>query len=202
MEKHQKIMAVMGKVYKSLEDIPLARFIDVFLGDSGKAVKEGTVGKQEAKRAARKLCGEYVSIVGGKSALAQLGRRDGMLRVQMRLACLDACRRLALLDDWDGVRGVLRALGYEFRPGERERMRRKLDSVEASDRYKLERMRASAATDGGVKMDREYFTRERVAVMGHVKMYIDPEVFTASEYAWMVRRMCDELEAAMKKAKK
>lgn len=192
----------MGKVYESLGEMTLGRFIDLFLGDTDKAVKEGTCGGREKREAAERLCAAYLSIVGGRSALAQLSRRDAMLRAQMRLACLDACRKLASMGDWEGVCRVLGAMGYRFKPGDREGMMRKVESVSASEGYKLEKMRAQAPADGGAKMDRAYFTRERVAVMGHVKMYIDPEVFTAEEYAWMVRRMCDELEAAVKKARK
>ena len=38
--------------------------------------------------------------------------------------------------------------------------------------------------------------------MSHVRMYIDADTFSAEEYAWMVKRMCDELDAAMKRANK
>ena len=186
-----------------MNEITLSRFIDVYLGDVSKAVKEGKCGKAEQREAAARLCARYLSIVGGRSLLAQISRRDEMLRAQMRLSCLEACRRLSACGDWAGVRQVMGALGYTFAPGERERMMKKLDSVEASAKYRLDKLRAAEEQSGknAVKADRDYFTRERVAVMAHMKMHIDPDVFKAGEYAWMVRRMCDELEAATKRMK-
>lgn len=186
-----------------MNDISLSRFIEVYLGDVSKAVKEGECSKREQREAASRLCARYLSIVGGRSLLAQISRKDEMLRTQMRLSCLEACRRLSASGDWDGVRSVMGALGYTFGEGERERMMRKVDSVEASAKYRLDKLRAAEEQQGknAVKADRDYFTRERVAVMAHMKMHIDPDVFTAGEYAWMVRRMCDELEAAAKRIK-
>ena len=188
----------MGAVYNDLNEITLSRFIEVYLGDVSKTVKEGECSEREQREAAARLCALYLSIVGGRSLLAQISRRDEMLRSQMRLSCLEACRRLSEAGDWAGVRGVMGALGYTFGEGERERMMRKLDSVEASAKYRLDKLRAAEEQAGknAVKADRDYFTRERVAVMAHMKMHIDPDVFKAGEYAWMVRRMCDELEAA------
>ena len=190
----------MGTVYNDLDEITLSRFIDVYLGDVSKVVKEGECGKGEQREAAARLCAKYLSIVGGRSLLAQISRRDGMLRVQMRLSCLEACRRLAGAGDWEGAREVMGALGYRFGSVERERMMKKMDSVEASDRYRLDKLRAAEEQKekNAVKADRDYFTRERVAVMAHMKMHIDPDVFKAGEYAWMVRRMCDELEKALR----
>lgn len=184
-----------------MNEIILSRFIDVYLGDTDKVVREGTCSKEEQEEAAARLCMQYVSIVGGRSVLAQISRRNEMLGLQMRLVCLGACRRLARLGRWDNVHGILLELGYRFDGKDCGGMLRKVDSVEASCKYRLERMRISdgAHKAGASKPGRDYFTRERVAVMAHMKMHIDPDVFTAAEYAWMVRRMCDELQQVMNK---
>ena len=188
-----------------MNDITLSRFIDIYLGDTAKTVRECASGKEscmEAKRkeAAARLCAQYLSIVGGRAVMAQISRRNEMLSLQMRMACLDACRRLAKAGGWDDVLEVMAALGYRFGAGEHERMMKKLDSLEATFRYRFDKLRSAAGREekGAKTVDRDYFTRERVAVMAHMKMHIDPDAFTAAEYAWMVRRMCDELERVNK----
>ena len=55
---------------------------------------------------------------------------------------------------------------------------------------------------GKIKMDREYFTKERVSLMSHVKMHIDENTFSAKEYAYMVRRMCDDIDAMIRSTSK
>lgn len=199
----------MEEFYTDLNDITLSRFIDIYLGDTAKTVREGASGKEscmEAKRkeAAARLCAQYLSIVGGRAVMAQISRRNEMLSLQMRMACLDACRRLAKAGGWDDVLEVMAALGYRFGAGEHERMIKKLDSLEAYSKYRMDKLRAAMEQAGkdAQPADRAYFTRERVAVMQHMKMHIDPGTFTAAEYAWMVRRMCDELESLKSSMKK
>ena len=51
-------------------------------------------------------------------------------------------------------------------------------------------------------MDREYFTKERVSLMSYVKMHIDESTFSAKEYAYMVRRMCDDIDAMIRSTSK
>lgn len=190
-------------LYTELDKIPLSRFIDVYLGNINRVAEGGKYSRAEKKEAAERLCSRYLSIVGGRSMLAQISRRNEVVKLQMRLTCLQACRRLMQVGAWDGVREVLGTLGYRMGPGERERMRAKVDSVEASDRYRMDKLLKDEKEHVGKEvMDRTYFTRERVAVMSHVKMYIDADTFSAEEYAWMVKRMCDELDAAIRATNK
>lgn len=188
-----------------MNEITLSMFIDIYLGDTAKTVREGASGEAPCGEAARqevaaRLCMQYLSIVGGKSIMAQVSRRNEMLSLQMRIVCLDACRRLAKAGCVDDAQGIMATLGYRFGTGEHERMMKKLDSLEATYRYRFDKLRAAAGQEGkdAKAIDRDYFTRERVAVMAHMKMHIDPDAFTAAEYAWMVRRMCDELEKVNK----
>ena len=192
-----------------MNEITLSRFIDIYLGDTAKTVREGasveaSCGEAERQEAAARLCMQYLSIVGGKSLMAQISRRNEMLSLQMRMACLDACRRLAKAGCGDDAQGIMAMLGYRFGAGEHERMMKKLDSLEAYSKYRMDKLRAAMEQAGkdAQPADRAYFTRERVAVMQHMKMHIDPGTFTAAEYAWMVRRMCDELESLKSSMKK
>ena len=49
------------------------------------------------------------------------------------------------------------------------------------------------------KMDKNYFARERVMVMAHFGMQIRKNEITAKEYAFMVKRMCDDVKSIKRK---
>ena len=181
-------------LYTDLGKISLRRFIDIYCGDLEKTVERGKHSPEEMKEAAGRLCGAYLSIVGGKSALAEVHRRDEMLRSQMRLQVLQGCRAMMGYGDMEGVCRVMGVLGYAFKPEQEELVARRMESIRATEKFRLERMRNAMPKAPGGNTGREYFVRERVAVMSWAKMHIDPEVFTAEEYAWLVKRMCDELE--------
>lgn len=186
-------------IYTELDKIPLSRFIDVYLGNINRVADGGKHSKEEKKAAAEKLCSDYLSIVGGRSMLSQISRRNEVLKLQMRLACIGACRRLISAGDWEGACKVFATLGYRLRPDDRIGIKAKADSIEASDKYRLDKLVSEfRQADKRPAMDRTYFTKERVAVMSHVKMYIDSDTFSAAEYAYMVKRMCDELDAAIR----
>lgn len=193
-------------IYTELDKIPLSRFIDVYLGDTDRVADGGTYTKKEKEDAASRLCSRYLGIVGGRQMLSVISRRNDALKVRMRLACLTACRELILVGATEEARGVLGSLGYPFPDADRGKMLAKVDSVMSADKYRLHKLQAEERREqenaGKSKMDRAYFTKERVAVMSHVRMYIDADTFSAEEYAWMVKRMCDELDAAMKRANK
>ena len=190
-------------IYTELDKITLSRFIDVYLGNINRVADGGIHTKEEKMEAAKKLCSRYLSIVGGKSMLSQISRRNEVLKLQMRISCLDSCNRLMLLGEWKEVCKILVLLGYRFIDNEHEKIKGKIESVKASDRYRMEKIiNEEHSSPGNFVMDRTYFTKERVALMSHVKMYIDPDTFMAEEYAWMVRRMCDELDAAIRSTKK
>lgn len=189
-------------IYTELDKIPLSRFIDVFLGDMDKVSPEGEYSREEKEKAAERLCNEYLSIVGGKSVSAHIGKRNDVLKIQMRLSCLGKCTMLMKMGEWETVNEVLSVLGYRFKSEEHDRMRARIESVMASDKYRLAKLMESPTTSAKTKMDREYFVRERVAVMSHVKMYIDEDVFSAKEYAYLVRNMCEEMDAMVRATKK
>lgn len=189
-------------IYNDLSKIALSRFIDIFLGDIDKVVQGGAHSIKEKVLAAEKLCNEYLSIIGGKSAVAQIIRRNEVLNIQIRLNCFSMCEKLISSGDWDVVVSIMGALGYRFKEDEHEKITNRIKSVSASDNYRLAKLQESAANSGKVKMDRDYFTKERVSLMSNVKMHIDENTFSAKEYAYMVRRMCDEIDALIRSTSK
>lgn len=189
-------------IYNDLGKISLSRFIDIFLGDIDKVVQKGMYSAGEKVAAAERLCNEYLSIIGGRSAVAQISRRNEVLKIQIRLNCLSICERMVSSGDWGDAVDILATLGYKFKEDEHEKIKSRITSVSASDRYRLAKLEDNNPDVGRVKMDREYFTRERVSLMSHIKMHIDENTFSAKEYAYMVRRMCDDVDAMIRSTSK
>lgn len=185
--------------YKDLDEIKLGRFVEVFLGNVEMVVKPGSKEKhshKEMEEAAERLCCKYLEITGGKTMQARLTRRNEMLKLEMRLAALDACKKLVVLGNWEGVSSVLGKMGYSIPAGDRESLKRKVESLMATCGYRLEKLCATEAeiAKNAKGVTRDELTKERVAIMARMKMHIDPEVYTALEYAYLVRRVCEEIE--------
>lgn len=189
-------------IYNDLEKISLSRFIEVFLGDIDK-VADGIYSNKEKMEAVEKLCSEYVSIVGGKSISANIARRNEAVKIQMRIQCLNACLNIIGMGKWKDACTILSELGYNIDPDDHDKIRAKIQSIYTSDNYRLSKIvRDSGDDKEKPKMDREYFIRERVAVMSHVKMHIDPDTFSAKEYAYLVKSTCDEIDAMIRSTKR
>ena len=181
----------------TLDTIRLADFISLFLGDHGKAVAEGEATQQEIEDAARRMCEEYIRIVGGRQVAAQLSRENEALKLRMRDVCLRAARALCEAGDTENARAVLRSAGMPVDEHGADGMIRRIDGLMAADAYRRDKAALARKQERHTEVTREYFTRERVAVMRWAKMYIDERQISASEYAWMVRAMCDDLQRAM-----
>lgn len=179
----------------SLDTISLGRFIDVYLGDYSKSV-EGDYSEAEQRENAEKMCNEYSMIIGGRRMMALLARRNTALKLQMRLSCLAAGKALANAGFMEDARDVLASMGYKV-ACHKEALLRKIDSLESSDSYQLQRM-TKEDNKRGEAVTREHFTRERVFLMSHLKMYIDEEVFKAKEYAYLLKQVNEELETMKK----
>lgn len=189
-------------MYTELDKMPLSRFIDVFLGDMDKVVIRGRYSQEEKVKASEKLCNEYLSIIGGKSVISHINKRNEMLKIHMRMCCLERASQFMAMGEWEEIRNIMGALGYSFKSGEHDRIRARIESVMASDKYRLAKLQELSDNSMSAKMDREYFTRERVSVMSHVKMHIDENTFSAKEYAYLVRNMCEEIDAMIRSTKK
>lgn len=181
----------------TLDTIRLADFISLFLGDHGKAVAEGEATQQEIEDAARRMCEEYIRIVGGRQVAAQLSRENEALKLRMRDVCLRAARALCEAGDTESARAVLRSAGMPVDEQGADGMIRRIDGLMAADAYRRDKAALARKQERHTEVTREYFVRERVAVMRWAKMYIDERQISASEYAWMVRAMCDDLQRAM-----
>ena len=181
----------------TLDTIRLADFISLFLGDHGKAVAEGEATQQEVEDAARAMCEEYIRIVGGRQVAAQLSRENEALKLRMRDVCLRAAMALCEAGDTESARAVLRSAGMPVDEQGADGMIKRIDGLMAADAYRRDKAALARKQERHTEVTREYFTRERVAVMRWAKMYVDERQMSAAEYAWMVRAMCDDLQRAM-----
>lgn len=184
-------------MYEDLENIPLSNFIEVFMGNL-KALGEDCP-KGEAARIAEYMINEYVTIVGGRQLLSEISKSNELINLNIKIDCLEACKNLMKLGDWKSVCDVLSKFGYGMFPENKGGIRKKVDSVLASSRYRRDTL--SQTRRESPRMDRDYFTRERVTVMSHFKMHIDKNSYTAKEYAYLVKRMCDDIELMNRKNK-
>lgn len=182
-----------------LGTITLGRFIEVYMGDVMKAV-DGDEPREVAEAAAECMCMEYVGIVGGRGVASLLVRRNDVLKIQMRGVCFHAAERLLSEGYADDARAVLGAMGVSVSGGA-DAVRDKIAGLRRMDEYRMRRMEVSEEGRKDAVMDRDFFTRERVAVMGHLKMHIDEWVFKAKEYAYLVRQVSDEVERIGRRVK-
>ena len=81
-------------------------------------------------------------------------------------------------------------------------IRKKAASILSMSKYMLERINAREKPESAVKMDKNYFVRERVAVMAHYGMQIRKNEISAKEYAFMVKRMCEDIKSMNNRKRK
>lgn len=180
-------------LYTDLDKIPLSIFIEVFTGNINSVVINGVHSKDEIKEASEKLIMDYVQIVGGMSALAEITKKNNILNNQTKIECMQACENLIKLGEWEDVCSILSTLGYKMFPNQRDQIKKRIQTVLSGSKYRIDRLMADQKDKQDVKIDRNYFTKERVLIMTHYSMHINPEQFSAKEYAYMVKRMCDDV---------
>lgn len=176
-----------------LGEISLKDFIDVYFGDF--SVLDGS--EEEKLRQASDMCMEYFQIVGGKQVSVQVAKRDKILRIEMRGACLEVCERLLIMDEVSSAIAVMASMGYKVTDKE---IRDKIANIRRMDAYALKKMENDKPESE--ELTREHFIRERCFIMGHLKMHIDEHVFKAKEYAYLVKQVSDEIESMVKAKRK
>ena len=183
-------------IYKAdLNELPLNVFIEVFTNDNHEVKFD--IPAEEAKR---KVVSDYMNIVGGKQISAEVVNSNRRLNLVLMVECMRACENLIILKRWKDVCGALSTLGYTLDESEHDRITQRVQTLKTKAEYDLSR--EEKADTGQKKATKEDFTRERVTIMKYNKMQIDPRTITASEYAWLVKQTCDEIEELNRKHKK
>ena len=105
-------------------------------------------------------------------------------------------------NDWEYAANALSRLGFTYSSSEHDKIRKKAASILSMSKYMLERANAKEKPESTSKMDKNYFVRERVAVMSHYGMHIRKNEISAKEYAYMVKKMCEDVKSMGKSLKR
>lgn len=186
-------------LYSSIGEIKLSVFISIVTGDTSAVVKPGTPDDSteiEREECASMLMMQYVDTCGGSHIKADVDkkRRDVVFAVKTRL--LQSCMAMLGSGMQDEVSYVLSRLGYNYGADDIEGMKNRIDILIRKAEFDL-KMKPDEEKPKG--MSREDYTKERVAIMSHYKMYIDPDVYTAEEYAFLVSQFNAEMEDIRKR---
>ena len=171
-------------LYTDLDKISLDTFIDVFTGDKSKLIIEGEHSEKELSEQSEKLITEYVEIIGGASFLSEMSQRNNIINLHIKIEYMKIVEVMIANNDWAYAAEALSQLGFSYFPSEHEKIRK----------YMLERINAKEKPGNSSKMDKNYFARERVMVMSHFGMQIRKNEISAKEYAFMVKRMCEDIK--------
>lgn len=181
----------------TLETITLNDFIKVYEGDVSFSGKDES--EENLTTAASSMISEYASIIGGKSAQRELMNLNESLNSKIKLDLMDACDNLMKIKEWNAVSVILANMGYTILPSDHEKLKRRVSSIKSSIKLKMEMETKKKTKD---KPDNDYFVKERSLLMSHYKMYIDPCLYKAKEYAYLVKRFIDEIKSIKAVGKK
>ena len=181
-------------LYTDLDKISLDTFIDVFTGDKSKLIIEGEHSEKELSEQSEKLITEYVEIIGGSSFLSEMSQRNNLINLHIKIECMKGVEIMIKNKDWEDAAHILSKFGFSYFPSEHEKIRKKVSSILSMSKYMLERINAKEKPENSSKMDKNYFARERVMVMSHFGMQIRKNEISAKEYAFMVKRMCEDIK--------
>lgn len=186
-------------IHTDLDKISLRTFVDVFCGDIN-AVCDGDYTEKEKLGAAEKLINEYLSIVGGKTITAELIKRNEILNNAIKIDCMNNCKAMIKLGNWKEACEVLAVLGFNMKESEKEKIKQRVESILSAAKFRIDKL--NQTKEQQPTMDKDYFVRERVMVMSHFNLHINPDTFSAKEYGFMVKRMCDDVSSLTKSSKK
>ena len=183
-------------LYNDLDKIPLDIFIDVFTGDNSKLIIEGKHSNEELSEQAESLIIEYTEIIGGVSLLSEMSRKSSLINLHIKIEYMKVLEVMIANSDWDYEVKALSQLGFSYSSSEHDKIRKRISSILSMSQYMLERENAKEKPERASKMDKNYFARERVMVMSHFGMQIRKNEISAKEYAFMVKRMCEDMKSA------
>ncbi len=180
-------------IYKSLDEIPIGRFIDVYMGDFKALTTGGTThDMDELKNKATELIYEYAGIVKGQRQLLALQEKDDVLNLRAKVYLLRMSISLSEVNgSGQAANDALKLLGYSVddQTLSVDKAKRVLGGLE----FRLDALENTINNEQteGDKIDRAYFTREMAMVMKHNKFTFNPQEVTAAMYAYWVKDMID-----------
>lgn len=185
-------------IYNELNKIPLDKFIEVYSGNMDALIIKGKHTPEELKEASENLLMRYAEIVGGKSVQVELARRTEHIALFGKLEVMKCCEALIEAGDFESVSRILREFGFNIPPDKHTEIKSRLSAIKASAEFRREMLMAGEKEQKPDKTNAEYFIKEKALLMSHFKMTFQSHEITAHEYAYLVKRMCDELTAQAK----
>lgn len=184
----------MAKLYTKCDEIPLCKFIEVYNGNLEALVISGFATGKELQNAASDIIQEYATIIGSKSLLFEMSRKNNHINSNIKILLLNAGRELLQIGLYKEASKILRPVGIVLSDNVTENeISNALSKIESNKAYIEMRLLMSKRKEEMPISDKRIdFTKERMLVSAHFKMYIDPMQYTASEYGYMVKMMLDE----------
>lgn len=189
-------------IYEVLDDIPLYRFIDVYLGNYNGLVKNGKHDDAELKKKAMELIYEYSVIVKGKRQMVELYHKDEVLCLQGKICLLESCLKVVALGGSKRIAiDTLEILGYTVAE---DKVEMKIRQILGKFQFQL-RVQQKEESEGKEKdtekVNRAYFTKEMAMVMKHNKFTFNPYEVSAAMYAHWLKDMIDYFNIMNRNAK-
>lgn len=177
----------------TLETISLADFIKISMGDVSFA-GDKFESEHDKNVAAASMANEYSTIVGGKNLIASINRHNSELNNFIKIELMDACDKLISLDMYREACDVLASMGFRIDSNNKKAIETRINAIRSAAKMKMD----LSPKHEEKEIDKDYFIKERIAISTHYKMHIDPEIWKAKEYAFLVKSFCDEMKAYKK----
>lgn len=162
-------------------------------GNNKSVVISGTHTDEECAAAAADLIMKYVELCGGSGYTAQLDKRKKRVNIHLKRTCIETADSLAESGLYEDASKIMKSLGYNISTDDKDKLVMKIKSILAKAEFDYH----SLPTEESVKensITKVDFSRERVILMCHYKMYIDSSVWTAEEYAILISQYNEELK--------
>lgn len=189
-------------IYETLDEIPISKFIDVYLGNYTGMVTDGNHSNVDLKKKATELIYEYSVIVKGKRQMVELYHKDEKLCLQGKICLLESCMKVVALGGCKKIAiDALEMLGYAVAE---DKVEMKMRQILGKFQFQLE-VQLKEDADGKEKdvekVDKSYFTKEMAMVMKHNKFTFNPQEVSAAMYAYWLKDMIDYYNMMNRNAK-
>lgn len=194
----------MAKIYTKCDEILLCKFIEVYNGNLEALVVSGKASNDELRLAYNQIMDEYNLIIGNKNLQLVISKHSDIINYYMKISIISAIFNFIKIGEVDKIYDLLPLVGvkkiYVQTISEAEKLIDNLESSLAYIRLRLKTIQEQIKKPV-CKNHKVDFTKERMIVSTHFKMYIDPKLYTAAEYANLVRLMLNEIEEVKKYGK-
>lgn len=185
---------------KRLDQITMARFIDVICGDYSVLLeKEENVDKEILEKCASKLILEYKTIVSPSQVKSMLIDKEEISKENAAILMFRICQTLISLKGYANVKDILTEAGYNVASMSEGQLKNKVDDLLRAAFFAQKRNNEINRSDETDKITvpediRSSYYSEVAFLMTYFKMTIDINTITAVIYANIVNRAYLEMK--------